>query len=141
MKNNMQIFVHIIYILFIILLIYCIVMFFKFSIYKEYEIKISQNNKEQIIKMLEKESIRNTENIDKVRLKPLLGDARLFLYSNSNIIKDTIVVEGSEIMQYVLDNGEDICFKYIMYIIGELFMILIIKSCKNNSMNNIKKQE
>ena len=47
MKNNMQIFVHIIYILFIILLIYCIVMFFKFSIYKEYEIKIAQNNKER----------------------------------------------------------------------------------------------
>lgn len=141
MKNKIQTFVHIIYILFIILLIYCIIMFFKLSIYKEYEIKISQNNKEQIIKMLEKENIRNPETIDKVRLKPLLGDARLFLYSNSNIIKDTIVVEGSEIMQYVLDNGEDICFKYIMYIIGELFMILIIKSCKNNSMNNIKKQE
>lgn len=95
----------------------------------QYQISVSSKNKEELIEMLE-EIYEEPEKVTKIKLKIKLGDGDIYLYNNFNLMKKISVSESNSLFQYVLKNGTNPSFKFIIYIIITLLFLLVLETYK-----------
>lgn len=124
-----------IYILSICLLIYNVLFFFTHSIFSnEYELSVTSKNENKIHSILSKK-YEDTEKITKLKLQPLLGEANLYLYTNWKLSAVHTIGEGDEIMNYILEYGNNTGEKYILYILLSLILMLVTKSYREKNIS------
>lgn len=116
-------------IIFALLCLCLIFSIFKLLFDNRKEISVSGKNKNEIIEMIRKE-YEYPEKITNVKLKVLLGDGKLYLYNNLKLEKESLVGEGSEIFQYIIENGDRSGSKYIIMCFISLIGLLFYESCK-----------
>lgn len=89
-----------------------------------YELNISSSNKSQIENLMNQES---NSNIKKLILKPKLGDAELYIYTNRHEYEKILVEEGNPIQEYVMEKGIKQSAIYLTKIIVLIIILLILK--------------
>ena len=135
-KSIKEIFINLMYILSIFLLVYSIFTLFLDSLDSgEYEMSISSKNEKEIHNLLSK-NYKNLEleRITKLKLEPLLGESRLYLYSNFHLLGAYTIGEGDEVGNYMLEHGNNPSGKHLLYILLSLIVMLSIKSYKNTNI-------
>lgn len=135
-KSIKEIFINLMYILSIFLLVYSIFTLFLDSLdSREYELSISSKNEKEIHNLLSK-NYKNLEleRITKLKLEPLLGESRLYLYSNFRLLGTYTIGEGDEVGNYMLEHGNNPSGKHLLYILLSLIVMLSIKSYKNTNI-------
>ena len=119
-KNNVKyIFLCILMMILIVFLLYSA---FKMFFSNGYVISINNKNRQEISEMLEKQRIEN-QNITRLEIEMMLGDAELRAYRNFKLCDIKRVSESSEIVWYILDEGTSIGIKYIFYILVTVILI------------------
>lgn len=135
-KSIKEIFINLMYILSIFLLVYSIFTLFLDSLDSgEYELSISSKNEKEIHNLLSK-NYKNLEleRITKLKLEPLLGESRLYLYSSFHLLGTYTIGEGDEVGNYMLEHGNNPSGKHLLYILLSLIVMLSIKSYKNTNI-------
>lgn len=96
---------------------------------------ISSKNEKEIHNLLSK-NYKNLEleRITKLKLEPLLGESRLYLYSNFHLLGTYTIGEGDEVGNYMLEHGNNPSGKHLLYILLSLIVMLSIKSYKNTNI-------
>lgn len=117
----------VIYILISLLVVFLIYSIFGLLFSNEYEILVTDNNRENINKMIEK-YCDEPNKVTRIKLKPLLGDGDLYLYNNFILEKKIRVNEGDDIMIYMCENTLSVGLKYLINTIISLICILLLKS-------------
>ena len=92
----------------------------------EYVMGVNNKNRQEINEMLKKEGIED-QNITRLEIKTLLGDAELRVYSHLKLCDKKIVDESCEIMIYMWENGTSIGIKYMLYILATIILIATTK--------------
>ena len=112
------------YIIFVVVLIYSSInIFFHGTTSIQYEVYITSKNRENI-KTLSEDKI--PDNITRIKMKIMLGDAKLYLYKNFHLSKEIMVLDSAPIVQYIQENGINICFRYLIYILVCLIFMLFL---------------
>ena len=113
-----KILIYLIYGISILVTTYLIITLIYLSIPHKGQIIINKNKQKEIIEYL-KEEYDEPERVTKIRVKTMLGDAKLYLYSGRKVVKETTVSEGNEIWEYILEHEKDINIdiKYVIYTI------------------------
>ena len=93
----------------------------------EYEIIITNKNRNELNKMLE-DFCKEPNKINRVRFKVLLGDGELKLYNFVHLEKKTIASEADKIMYYMCEKGISVTTIYLFESLIELIILLYMKS-------------
>lgn len=142
-KNDMKyIFLCILMMVLIIFLTYSVFKMFLTPFSTEYVMGVNNKNRQEINEMLKKEGIVD-QNITRLEIKTLLGDAELRVYSHFKLCDKKIVDESCEIMIYMWENGNSIGIKYMLYILATIILIATTKELidKENEKFEVIRQE
>lgn len=96
-----------------------------FNYLNSYKLKLSNNS--EILQLISN-TYNNPKEITTIILKPKLGDGELYLYNHSHLLKNTLISENDDLMQYILENGSNPSIEYIFKILILLIIILLLKT-------------
>lgn len=116
--------------IFIVVLIICII-YSLFNIVFRHGTELYLNSEKRTeIKEFINNEYNNVALITKIKIRILLGDAELSLYTGPILIKKVILNDEDPLINYVIDNGIDTDYSYISLITLSIIG-LIICSVKN----------
>ena len=92
-------------------------------------IYINKENRNELVELIRKE-YDYPEQITKLKLKIMLGDGELYLYNHFKLEDKFLIGEGSELFQYIIENGHNSGEDYIIGCFVSLLGIIVCTSLR-----------
>jgi len=122
-----KVIINIFIIIFSITLIFSV---FNFLFDNKKAIYINKENRNELLELI-KEEYDYPEQITKLKLKVMLGDGDIYLYNHFKLEKKTLIGEGDDLFQYIIENGHNSGEDYIIGCLISLFGIIVCTSLRN----------
>lgn len=121
----------------ICVLVICII-YSSFNIFFRHSTELYLNSKNRLeIKEIINNEYKTIDIITKVRTRILLGEAEVCLYTGPILTEKLILDDGDPLINYVIDNGIDTCYKYSFLIIISIIGLIICSMKKNKKIKQI----